>query len=368
MNEKWKKYDIDLSFDEDPDLSFDTSLTELSSLFDSAEMVPDLRGSVMQSVAESLPDTHPSVFEQDSLSSTFLPATSAISAASSVGFSAIAESMKPLSAACSAASMKSMAISAGDFCSSFAAITAASESICPNVVETAVSMADKLSNAISVAPAVTAAMDSALCVQSAMQASASLLPEAIALERVPSLSEYYGEVFEATNALHEGVASVADMNENLLEASAASVCLVKTAGEMADERNRIIFDMSHIARVISEFIDSNSFINKILDMSLSSFVEMIKDFGRRSLSRLHEIAHFLLHVLWSTWEKRPRLIELICYDRISRDSSFVNIGLSPPEQVREYVVQIRERFLLRTQNRGCSEPDDDMPIQFFVSC
>lgn len=320
MSEKWKKYDIDLSFDEDPDLSFDASLTELSSLYVSDEMIPDLRGSVMQSIAESLPDTHPSVFEQDSLSSTFLPATSAISAATSVGFSAIAESMKPLAAACSAASMKSMAISAGDFCSSFAAITAASKSIYPDVVETAASM-----------------------------------------------TEGFGDILSANGALFEEVARTSDMYDSMLSAAVASVCPVKTAGEMADERDGIMFHMSHIVKAFSELIDSSSFIDRALELSLSGMIEMMKDLGRRSLSRLHEIAHFLLHVLWGAWEKRPHIMEITCHNNVRLTTSFVNIGLSPPEQVREYVVQIRHKYLHKHQRKSDNSEDMNDSILLLIS-
>ncbi len=361
MDEKWKTYDIDLSLDEDRDSSVDASLTELSSLFDSDEMIPDWRGNIIKSVAESLPGAQSTECPQIFLSCKSLPATSVIAKAQPDYMSTITDSLKPLAAACQAATMKNMAVSAANFCNSFASVTAKSEAIHPEIVESAASMAGQLSNAVS------EALSSSLCIQSAMQASVSPLPATLAVEKETTLSERYFEMIEATNALYEGVASVSDMYDSILSAASAAIQPVKAAAEIIVESHSIIFDISHVLKAISELIDSSSFIDELLDMSISSFVEMMEGLGKRSLSRLHEIAYFILHVLWGVWEKRPRLMAITCHNNVRLITSFVNIGLSPPEQVREYVVQIRHRYLQKHQRKSDNSEDMNDSILLLIS-
>lgn len=280
----------------------------------------------------------------------------------------ITESVTPLIDANSIVVVENMASSAEHLCSSFAAI---SDTIHPIVIENGALMANRLCNAISIAPDISAAFDESFTAQSCVIEATTSYLDIGTIDKVRSAVESSLNMITATSALHEGVKCVNDMLDTIDPTITECIQPDITSASVLEERLTLKFDFSQIVTAFTKLIDSNNYIADMFEQiraSIMSTAEILMGHWKQSLSRLHELAHLILHTLYGSWEKRPRILALICRVNIYHASSYVNIGLSPPGQVREYVVQIRKTYLLRTQSRGVSEPEEDMPFLIIASC
>ena len=365
MDENYDTYDIDLSEDDDKvyknKIVIDVPSTAISGLSDINNTIPAWDSSAIRAAAASLSETCRRVSEsiQPALATGLY--ASAVSESMSNSMSRIAESIKPLVSTCA---MEGMTTAAERLRDSIALSPALTEAIRPAAVESISSMAKNLCSTIALDSSVTAALGNSLQAQTSIVESVKPLIESSAMEGITSVAESAKEMLAANTAISESYAGVANA---AIEAIGPSLTeSVKPARSVLDlfaGPATISFDISGITSAISKLFDFRDMFAETFERMRETFsriTEMMRTAWDAAGQSLSGLAHLLFHYLYHVWQNRPRFLTLPWHNKIQYDAAFVNIGLSPPGQVREYVVQIRQCYLLRPQDRGSSDTDGNV--------
>lgn len=367
MDENYDTYDIDLSEDDDKvyknKIVIDVPSTAISGLSDINSTLPAWDSSAIRAASASLSDTCRRLSEsiQPALATGLY--ASAVSESMSNSMSRIAESIKPLVSTCA---MEGMTTAAERLRDSIALSPALTEAIRPAAVESISSMAKSLCSTIALDSSVTAALGNSLQAQTSIVESVKPLIESSAMEGITSVAESAKEMLAANTAISESCAGVANA---AIEAIGPSLTeSVKPARSVLDlfaGPATISFDISGITSAISKLFDFRDMFAEMFERMRETFsriTEMMRAVWETAGQSLSGLAHLLFHYLYHVWQNRPRFLALPWHNKIQYAAAFVNIGLSPPGQVREYVVRIRQRYLLKHQRK--SDESEDLNDSF----
>lgn len=358
-------YDIDLSEDKvyGNETIIDDPGTGISALTDIGTILPAWDTSAIQEATASLAETchKVSVSIQPAISAAQYMSTISKSIASSM--SQISESLKPLASICDEITttkdlLKDVLVPS----------VAVAETLSPISEMSMPAVAKNLCSSIEIDPSVTTAYTSALQVQASIVESVKPIAiESVAMEGVTSISKSVQEMFAVNSALTENVSNIASSalttsQPTLVDFAEPAVMSVES---LVAERFVVSLDFSCISAAIAKLFDFKDLIAGMFEHlreTVSGMMEAIHTLWDGAGCSFSGLAHLLFRALYHSWQKRPRLLALPWHNRIKNVAALANIGLSPPQQVREFVVRIRQTYLLKHQR--ISDDSEDLDNSF----
>lgn len=367
MDENYDTYDIDLLEDDDKvyrdKIVIDVPSTTISSLSDTNSMLPTCDSNAIRAASVSLSDIcrRLSEYIQPTLASVLY--ASAVSESISNSMNRIAESIKPL---ISASTIEGMTTATERLRDSIVLSPFLTEAIRPAAVESVSSIAKSIFSAITLDSSMTSALGNSLQAQTSMVESVRPLVENNAMEGIAPFAES-ARVMLATNTVisesYEGVTSTAI--EAICPSLAESIEATRSEVNLFEERMTAAFDIDRISAAISKLFSFQDLFAETIERmreTFSQITEMMRAVWDRAGHNLSGLAHLLFHYLYHAWQRRPRFSAPPWHNNVKSAAAYVNLGLSPPRQVREYVVRIRQRYLLKHQRK--SDDSEDLNDSF----
>ena len=196
------------------------------------------------------------------------------------------------------------------------------------------------------------------------------LISASTMEGITSVAESAMEMLATNTAISESCEAVTNAAIEAVSPSLAeSIVSTRSVVSLFAERMTASFDISRISAAISKLICFQDLFDETIERireTFSRITETMQAVWDRAGHSLSGLAHLLFHHLYHAWQKRPRFLTLPWHDSVKAAASFVNIGLSPPGKVREYVVRIRQQYLLKHQRK--SDDSEDLNDSFTCLC
>ncbi len=352
MDEIYDTYDTEVDEGEvyDGEIVIDCPSASLATAADTYRAIcSSWNTDALRAATASLSDTCRKISEsiQPVLASSLY--TSAVSEPMASSMSHIAESIKPLVSTCA---MEGITTTAERLRDSIAISPAISEAIQNTAATGIVSVAESIRDTMAIDPGVTAALGSTI--KDSMAEAVQPLVASTALENISSIASV------AREALSVGAA----FSENIMSAARVAVEAVRpmqTALSAWKETMMASLDMSKLFSAMTIAIDFTDLFAPYRE-TMARIADLMHSIWERSGCSLHGLAHLLFRFLYSRWKRRPRIFLLPGHEAVRQAAALVNVGLSPPKQIREFAVRIRQTYLLKHQR--ISDDSEDLDNSF----
>ncbi len=343
--------------DEIYDIVIDTPSTAASDLSD---IYASWNADGMRSAIASLSETCRKVSESIRPAfASYLTASQAVSSA----MRSMAESIKPLTSVCAMEGVKSAVEAMRD---SIALSPAVSEAFQCTAASSVAAMTERLQDSIKIDPAISTALASS--VQTSLAESVKPLVASCAMEGVFSVAQKAREMLAESSILAKSVSGMAQAAFEAVRPAAGILSSVQSAFGAISEKVKASFDFSKVTAAIRAFDCSDvlSHLRERLANAAFSISDIMRSIWDRAGRSPRGLMYLLFRMLRAAWRRRPRFL-LPVHESVKEIAARVNIGLTPPKQVREFTVQIRQIYLLRRQDRGSSDEDGNV-ITIPVAC